>query len=385
MAEKAVDAETDMAVESILSQEVDEATNDNHSEETVALGGAVSHGRQFASVEGVNGGGGGVPTPSTSPAETQHNGAETGLAVKWGEELLQRSRHLSEAAGDSDVEVMEPPRIPTPELVHLLDSSDPEEEQESGVAADGGHSDYVPVADQMEEEEEVEPAVVMGGHGDLWQDILNDRVRIPEAPRLISKSLVDDDYLLQSSDDTQPLLSQVVKKKRRKKRRDLDLLSGVKREKLDKGEEEAAALQLPGAVTNRRRPGRPRKVPLLPLPELPPLRQSDFLAPNQMVYRGKIIDASERPKKAPVPKAPLSYTHITATITGLKKAATLAVVKEENSLHACDQCPRVYVKHRSLKIHKQRSHNSRLATACPECGKLLSAQHALKKHMLSHM
>jgi RNase P subunit RPR2 len=59
----------------------------------------------------------------------------------------------------------------------------------------------------------------------------------------------------------------------------------------------------------------------------------------------------------------------------------LAVVKEETALHHCDQCENIYVKYRSLEIHKRRTHNSHLAFPCPECGKLLSAAHALKKHM----
>jgi hypothetical protein len=44
----------------------------------------------------------------------------------------------------------------------------------------------------------------------------------------------------------------------------------------------------------------------------------DFLAFNQIIFRGKIIDASKKPKKAPAPKRPLPYTHIVHTITGLK-------------------------------------------------------------------
>jgi RNase P subunit RPR2 len=63
----------------------------------------------------------------------------------------------------------------------------------------------------------------------------------------------------------------------------------------------------------------------------------------------------------------------------------MQVIKEENALHPCDQCDKIYMKYQSLRIHKQRTHNSRLSTACPECGKLLSAPHALKKHKLSHM
>lgn len=86
-----------------------------------------------------------------------------------------------------------------------------------------------------------------------------------------------------------------------------------------------------------------------------------------------------------VPMAPLSYTNVAATLTGLRKAETLAVIKEEPALHPCDKCDRVYIKFRSLLIHKRWSHNNWLATPCPQCGKLLSARHALKKHMLSHM
>ena len=59
-----------------------------------------------------------------------------------------------------------------------------------------------------------------------------------------------------------------------------------------------------------------------------------------MIYRGKIIEASAKPKKAKAPRGPLRYTHVTHTITGLKKAETLAVLKEENALHPCDQCDR---------------------------------------------
>lgn len=297
---------------------------------------------------------------------------------------------------DSDIEEVDVPRLPTPELIHLLDS-DSEEEARAGQGGSSSGGRYTQVdlvegADIYEgsnngqeddssiEEEEVDDNMEEEGDDVVgredWQGVLEDRIQIPQAPRLLRKNLSADDDL----PGTEALGNGVrMKRKKKKKRRELDRLITVKREKSDDTGKEISG-------GRKRGPGRPRKYSS-PTPSTPPeplLPKADFLEPNQVVYRGKIIDARKRRKKTPVPKAPHAHVHISATITGLKKAETLAVIKEENALHTCDQCERVYLKYRSLKIHKQRMHNSRLDTACPECGKLLAGKHTLKKHLLSH-
>jgi hypothetical protein len=266
---------------------------------------------------------------------------------------------------DSDVEEVDAPRIPTPELIHLLDS-EPEEDYEEGEEYDYEH---VPDA----EDDEIE------GYGDVFQ-----------APRLLPKDQVEEDAS-PSPDQRQQAseldTSRPVKKRGRKRKLPPTVVPPeVKTEKFDAALSASMPLFQPSFLpSEKRRPGRPstKRQMLSPSP-LPPPLHPDFLAPNEIVFRGKIIDARAKPKKKIVPRGPLGYTHIVHTITGVKKAETLAVVKEEKALHPCDQCDRVYVKFRSLEIHKRRTHNSRLQTACPECGKLLSGPHALKKHILSH-
>ncbi len=271
---------------------------------------------------------------------------------------------------DSDVEEVDAPRIPTPELIHLLDS-EPEEDYEEGEQEEYDN-EHVPDA----EDDEIE------GFGDVFQ-----------APRLLPKDQMEEDAS-PSPDQRQQASgldpNRPVKKKRGRKRKvpptEPPLVAAVKTEKYDAALSASIPLFQPAFhLSKKRRPGRPSKRQMLSPSPLPPPLHPDFLAPNEIVFRGKIIDARAKPKKtAVVRRRPLGYTHIVHTITGVKKAETLAVVKEEKALHPCDQCDRVYVKFRSLEVHKRRTHNSRLQTACPECGKLLSGPHALKKHILSH-
>ncbi len=268
---------------------------------------------------------------------------------------------------NSDVEEVDAPRIPTPELIHLLDS-EPEEDYEEGEQ----EYDYEHVPDA--EDDEIE------GFGDVFQ-----------APRLLPKDQVEEDA--SPLPDQRPQASGLdpnrpVKKRGRKRKvppTEPPMVAAVKTEKIDATLSASMPLFQPSFhLSEKRRPGRPSKRQMLSPSPLPPPLHPDFLAPNEIVFRGKIIDARAKPKKKIVPRGPLGYTHIVHTITGVKKAETLAVVKEEKALHPCDQCDRVYVKFRSLEVHKRRTHNSRLQTACPECGKLLSGPPALKKHILSH-
>jgi len=115
-----------------------------------------------------------------------------------------------------------------------------------------------------------------------------------------------------------------------------------------------------------------------------PSFMSPQLGPTQTIYRGKITNY-RKVTGSKSTKTIRKHNHIPWTMTGLKKAETFAVVKEEKAIHTCDICGVKYEKYRSLQIHKNRSHNENLKVECPEgCGKLLSNTNAIKKHLLSH-
>jgi len=107
--------------------------------------------------------------------------------------------------------------------------------------------------------------------------------------------------------------------------------------------------------------------------------------PSQTIYRGKLTDIRTINKSSTSTKGVRKHNHIPWTMTGLKRAETYAVVKEEKAVHTCDICGVKYEKYRSLEIHKRRIHNTNAKVECPEgCGKLLSSTNAIKKHLLSH-
>jgi len=108
------------------------------------------------------------------------------------------------------------------------------------------------------------------------------------------------------------------------------------------------------------------------------------LGPTQTIYRGKLTNLQSVSKYTPT-RGVRKHNHIPWTMTGLKRAETFAVIKEEKTIHTCDICGAKYEKYRSLEIHKRRTHNENSKVECPEgCGKLLSNTHAIRKHLLSH-
>lgn len=79
------------------------------------------------------------------------------------------------------------------------------------------------------------------------------------------------------------------------------------------------------------------------------------------------------------------YNHIPWTMSGIKRAATEAVIKEESAEYICDLCNAKFAKAKSLEIHCARTHNKKANVACPlKCGKMLTSSKAIKKHLLSH-
>ena len=104
------------------------------------------------------------------------------------------------------------------------------------------------------------------------------------------------------------------------------------------------------------------------------------------IYRGKVRGVGGRGRASSTPsRAVRKHHHIPWTMSGLKRNTTLAVVKQEPTIHTCQDCGVKYDKYRSLEIHRQRTHNARARVECPEgCGKLLSSTTAIRKHLLSH-
>ena len=72
------------------------------------------------------------------------------------------------------------------------------------------------------------------------------------------------------------------------------------------------------------------------------------------------------------------------TITGKIMDRTFETLSEPDGEHICEICGMMYNKKASLLSHMSRVHNPNLTVQCPKCPKLLSAKHALRKHLLSH-
>ena len=290
--------------------------------------------------------------------------------------IPERHRSVSES---SEVECLPTPRFPTPDIIDLLDS-DCEDDQQG--------------KDKSQTNEEKDP---MSSLPDRFGSfVVNEnaednsvgerRIFIPEAPKLIPKSTEEDEDM-----DT------VVKKRGRPK----------KLHQKDK-------MPLPPAIESpspkkgkKKKRGRPktkydepqilkaRVKKEAPVAAIRPFRadspdsnistDSNYkLEPGKIVFRGKIINAEEKPKRTTPNKGVRTYNHNKWTLTGLKRLESLVAVKEEKAVHECDECEAVFEKYRSLQFHTDRMHNKNLKAACPECGKKLSSSHAIKKHMLSH-
>jgi len=73
------------------------------------------------------------------------------------------------------------------------------------------------------------------------------------------------------------------------------------------------------------------------------------------------------------------------TITGKIMDRTFETLSEPDGEHICEICGMLYNKKASLQSHVSRVHNPNLTVQCPKCPKMLSAKHALRKHLLSHL
>ena len=72
------------------------------------------------------------------------------------------------------------------------------------------------------------------------------------------------------------------------------------------------------------------------------------------------------------------------TITGKIMSRTFETLSEPDGEHICEICGAMYNKKASLQSHHSRVHNPNLTVQCPKCPKMLSAKHALRKHLLTH-
>ena len=114
----------------------------------------------------------------------------------------------------------------------------------------------------------------------------------------------------------------------------------------------------------------PSLIPVLSLPELP--------VQNNV--------AVVKPPSSNTNKGVRTHHHIPWTMSGLRKPETLADLSQPKlHIHECQVCGARFDHLKSLTIHIGRSHNHKSMIPCPEgCGKMLTTQHAIRKHLLSH-
>ena len=406
-----------------------------------------------------------LPESSKTNASGENKGEdESSIESKKVEDSNEGEKERKrQRSGDSDIQEVEQDRVPTPDIIDLLDS-DPEEENTKDEEGNLMEESICPTVNNNLVVET--PAV-----------ITDDNVPIPTAPRLIERKdglmpeselskppravarkhtasfatktnievpeneHMDKSYLSQADTSANnpehseqvPTKKRAVARKRTgprsdsKKRKQEDIFS-LAVEKVDteatssqedifslavkEADIEATSSHLPIArksipevsATNSSIPPVDMSTtlrylqPVLPAmltgfqaPSLPtpsfitPTYHQPQPGPSQIIYRGKFTNVENMAKPSSGKKGVRKHNHIPWTMTGLKKAETFAVVKEEKAVHTCDVCGVKYEKFRSLEIHKRRSHNENLKVECPEgCGKLLSNTNAIKKHLLSH-
>ena len=74
-----------------------------------------------------------------------------------------------------------------------------------------------------------------------------------------------------------------------------------------------------------------------------------------------------------------------APVTGRVRTQTATYRAEPAGRYKCGVCDVVFTHTRSLQFHFARAHNPKATIPCPEnCGKLLTSQNAIPKHLLSH-
>ena len=121
-----------------------------------------------------------------------------------------------------------------------------------------------------------------------------------------------------------------------------------------------------------------------PIPEPPEeglvIHRGEWVTPAK---RNRLLSKRDRPR-TDVRK--YNYKPFESTITGYSKLSTVAAAEEEvDGVFTCPECDAKFARERSLNSHISRAHNANAKWPCPEnCGKMLSSQTAIKKHLLSH-
>ena len=323
----------------------------------------------------------------------RQNSGSVPLAVNSsdpGEHTTEPARRKRTESEGSEVCVLEPPRIPTPEIIDLIES-DPEEDAETaGGAGDGADSAEDGAPDHEAEEEvrmEAEAEDEADGSYDVTNDVQDDSedeveypsrdsgivnenaeddtvrwssITIPEAPKLIPKTFENDSF-----------------------EGDLPVELGKKRRGRGKGKKGKSKKNLKSNTISASKVKKEPPVAKVQ-PTVRPFSSPTTLDPGMIVFRGKIISADEKPKPTATVRGVRKHNHNVWTLTGLKRAESLVAIKEEKSTHECDECDAIFEKYRSLQVHKQRIHNRNMTGECPECGKKLSSMGSVKKHLLSH-
>jgi len=93
-----------------------------------------------------------------------------------------------------------------------------------------------------------------------------------------------------------------------------------------------------------------------------------------------------KPPASSASKGVRTHHHIPWTMSGLRRPETIADLGQPKlHIHECQVCGAKFDHLKSLTIHIGRNHNHKSMVPCPEgCGKMLTTQAAIRKHLLSH-
>ena len=200
---------------------------------------------------------------------------------------------------DDDIVELEVPRVPTPDIVDLIDSDDEEADNNGGHYVDNYEGGASVVTDNAEDDTELQP----GGP-----------IHVTESPKIITRPTdaeVNDesDYEMEiANKNPSPRKSSSLLKRRGKKRK--SAASGNQNPK----NANAAVVDSPQRIFLPVKPTDIKTESPLPVAQVMPFQSSPNyqaverpqIAPGMVVFRGKVVAKDEIPEKKPKPTALIS-------------------------------------------------------------------------------